>query len=167
MLDRLKMISISKQIKLKVNRRHKMKLKNPWVIAILVFAILQFWGCQKHESHHTEHPSEVEEIEGSDFSRVILTEKAIERIGLQTTQVTEIRNSAPKLVVPYSSIIYGPEGQTWIYTSPEPRTFVRYTIEIDYIKGDHVYLKAGPPVGTTVVSVGVAELYGTEFKVGH
>jgi len=25
----------------------------------------------------------------------------------------------------------------------------------------------GPPVGTTVVTVGVAELYGTEFKVGH
>jgi hypothetical protein len=28
-------------------------------------------------------------------------------------------------------------------------------------------LKDGPPAGTVVASVGVAELYGTEFKVGH
>lgn len=167
MLKRLILISISKQIKLKVNRRQEMKQIKPWVIAILALALLQFWGCQKHEAHHTEHPSEVEEIEGSDFSRIVLTERAIERIGLQTAQVTEIRNSAPKLVVPYSSIIYGPEGQTWVYTSPEPRTFVRFTVEVDYIKGDQAVLKVGPPIGTAVVSVGVAEVYGTEFKVGH
>jgi hypothetical protein len=167
MLKRLKLISFSKQVKSKVNRRHEMKQIKPWVIVILAMAILQFWGCQKHEAHHTEHPSEVEEIEGSEFSRVVLTEKAIERIDLQTSVVSEIRNSEPRLIVPYSSIIYGPEGQTWLYTSPEPRTFVRYTIDIDYIVGDQVFLKVGPPVGTTVVTVGVAELYGTEFKVGH
>ena len=167
MLNRLKMILIGKQFNLKVNRRQEMKKINPWLIAIFVAAMLQFWGCQKHTSHHMEHPAEVEEIEGSDFSRVILTERAIERIDLQTAQVIEVRNSAPKLVVPYSSILYGPEGQTWVYTSPEARTYVRYAIDIDYIKGDQVFLIAGPPVGTTVVTVGVAELYGTEFKVGH
>jgi hypothetical protein len=28
-------------------------------------------------------------------------------------------------------------------------------------------LSSGPPVGTRIVTVGVAELFGTEFGVGH
>src|SRR5262249_21598167 len=37
----------------------------------------------------TEHPAKVERIEGSDLHRVILTEKAISRIGLKTAVVRE------------------------------------------------------------------------------
>lgn len=145
-----------------------MKLKNPWIIVILAIAILQFMGCQNNnDSIHKVHPAKVEEIEGSDFSLVILTEKAIERIDLQTAEVTEIRFSPAKLVVPYSAIIYGPNGDTWVYISPEPRTFMRYTIDIDYIDGDLVVLNEGPPLGTVIATVGVVQLYGTEFKMGH
>ena len=64
-------------------------------------------------------------------------------------------------------IIYDPHGHTWVYTSPKERTFVRAEIMIDRIDGDRVYLKEGPPLGTIVASVGVAEIYGTEFEVGH
>ena len=70
-------------------------------------------------------------------------------------------------VVPYSSFLYDPDGDTWVYTSPAPRTFVRAPIDVGRIEGDLVYLRDGPPTGTTVASVGVAELYGTEFEVGH
>ena len=70
-------------------------------------------------------------------------------------------------VVPYSALIYDSHGQTWIYTSPSARTFVRHKVEIDQIQGDVAVLKDGPPAGTVVASVGAAELYGTEFKVGH
>jgi hypothetical protein len=38
---------------------------------------------------------------------------------------------------------------------------------IERVEGDNAYLSDGPPVGTVVASVGVAELYGTEFQVGH
>ena len=154
-----------KSIKNKLEK--KMKRKNPWVIVILLFAVLQFWGCQKHHKHHFEHPSSVEEIEGSEFSKVVLTEKAIERIDLQTATVEEIRFSPARMVVPYASIIYGPHGETWVYTMPEPRTFIRYIIDVDYIEGDMVVLNEGPPVGTVVVTLGAAEVYGTEFEVGH
>ena len=112
-------------------------------------------------------PSQVEHISGSDLSRVTLTKRAMERIDLQTTKVEAAMNGSTRLVVPYSSIIYDDHGGTWVYTSPEPRTFVRHKIEVASIKGDHVYLASGPPVGTVVASVGVAELYGTEFAVGH
>ena len=70
-------------------------------------------------------------------------------------------------VVPYSALIYDPEGETWVYTSPQPGTFVRHKVDVDYIEGDLAVLEEGPPTGTVVASVGVAELYGAEFKVGH
>jgi hypothetical protein len=145
-----------------------MKTKNRWIVAILVLAVLQFWACQqKDDGHHFEHPSEVEEIEGSDFSRVTFTERAMERTGVETAAVTEENSSPLKKVVPYGALIYGPEGQTWVYTSPQPRVFVRAEVEVDHIKGNKVYLMEGPPVGTIVVTVGVAEIYGTEFEIGH
>jgi hypothetical protein len=146
-----------------------MKNINRWLIALLVLTTLSFWSCQKDDDddHDFEHPSDVEDIEGSDFSRVKFTERATERIGIQTAEVVEETHSASKKIVPYSSLLYGPEGQTWIYTSPEPRVFVRLVVEVDRIEGDKVYLNNGPPVGTKVATVGVAEIYGTEFEIGH
>lgn len=145
-----------------------MKSRNRWIVGLLILAVLQFWACQKKDQdHHFEHPSEIEEIPGSEFSRVILTEKAMERTGVETAEVIQETGSPMKKVVPYGALIYGPEGETWIYTSPEPRVFVRAVVDVDYIKGDKVYLNEGPPVGTIVVKVGTAEIYGTEFEVGH
>jgi hypothetical protein len=135
------------------------------MVVVLIISGLQLSACQKsHDSHLTEHPSEIVKTPGSDLHHVILTEKAIERIGLKTDQVRE--NGDGKFV-PYSSLIYDPNGKTWVYTSPRARTFYRNECVVDYIEGDMVFLKDGPPVGTIIASVGVAELYGTEFEVGH
>ena len=149
-----------------------MSNKNRWLIAILALMLsLLFWVCQSHDdSHHTEHPANVEKIEGSDLSRVSLSEKAIERLDLKTGNVREVkvkRSNLPRKVVPYSSLIYDPQGNTWIYTSPQPRTFVRHRVDVDYIEDDLVILNEGPAVGTVIATVAVAELYGTEFAVGH
>lgn len=138
------------------------------MVILLIVACLQFMGCNNnHAEQEVEHPAVVEEIEGSDLTTVTLTERAIERIGLQTTIVTTEDSSPLKLVVPYSSIIYDYSGNAWVYISPEPRTFVRHEIDVDYIQDGSVYLNDGPPEGTVIATVGVAELYGTEFKMGH
>ncbi|MDZ7288477.1 MAG: hypothetical protein ONB44_00920 [candidate division KSB1 bacterium] len=135
------------------------------LVAALVIAGLQLTACQKHTStHHVEHPAEVKKIEGSDLSTVTLTERAMQRLDVKTDQV---REQGGKKVVPYSSLIYDPKGQTWVYTSPEPRTFVRHKVDVDKIAGDLAILNDGPPPGTVVASVAVAEIYGAEFKVGH
>ena len=113
-------------------------------------------------------PATVEAIPGSDLKRVTLTERAAERIDLKTTAVRETMVGEVQVkVVPYSSLIYDPHGGTWVYTVTAPRSFVRAAVDVDYIEGDHVFLKNGPPVGSEVASVGVAEIYGTEFEVGH
>jgi hypothetical protein len=73
---------------------------------------------------------------------------------------------AVRKVVPYASLLYDINGDTWIYTSPEPLVFVRHPVHVDYIDNDWAVLNEGPPAGTAVVAVGIAELYGTEFKIG-
>jgi outer membrane receptor for ferric coprogen and ferric-rhodotorulic acid len=142
-----------------------MRYMNRLMVTALVMAGVQITACQKHAStHKAEHPATIEKIEGSDLSRVILTERAMQRLDVKTDQV---RAQGGQMVVPYSSLIYDPKGQTWVYTSPAPRTFIRQKVEIDRITGDSVILNDGPPAGTVVATVAVAEIYGTELKVGH
>lgn len=150
-----------------------MKHSNRWLAAVLIIAGLHISACTKEvESSTTTEvgPAHVVAVKGTDLSRVTLTAKAIQRIDLKTDLVREqpvSRSASARKVVPYSSLIYDAHGQTWVYTSPEPRTFVRHKVAVDYIEGDLVVLHAGPPTGTVVASVGVAELYGAEFHVGQ
>jgi hypothetical protein len=71
-----------------------------------------------------------------------------------------------QLVVPVASLIYGLNGETWIYTSPESLQFLRVPVLVDYIMDDLVVLKEGPSAGTIVVVVGVPELHGADTGVG-
>lgn len=71
-----------------------------------------------------------------------------------------------KQIIPYAAVLYGLEGEAWVYTNPEPLVFVRHPIVIDYIDGDQAVLSEGVPAGTQVVTVGAAELLGAELGVG-
>ena len=72
----------------------------------------------------------------------------------------------PQLVVPVASLLYGLNGETWIYISPEALQFLRVPVVVDYIIGDMVVLVDGPAAGTKVAVVGVAELHGADTGVG-
>ena len=148
-----------------------MKLMTQLLAVALVTVGLLLSACSKSQNTlEIEHPAVIEQIEGSDLSKVTLTERAIQRLDLKTEQVLEMkveRTSSMRKVVPYSSLIYDPQGQTWVYTSPQPGTFIRHKVDVDYIEGNLAVLNEGPPTGTVVASIGVAELYGAEFKVGH
>ena len=109
-----------------------------------------------------EAPASMEKV--GDLNRLTLTDKAVERLGLTTEKVT--KGSA--LEVPYGALIYDGAGKTWVYTNPEPRTYIRAAVIVDKITGDKVQLRSGPPAGTDVVTVGAAELFGAEFGTkGH
>jgi hypothetical protein len=148
-----------------------MKRTEQWMAVVAILGSVTLAACQKKAAEHkAEHPAKIEPIEGSDLKRVTLTDRAIERIALKTDEVREQRvapAASPQRVVPYSSLIYDPQGKTWVYTSPQPKSFVRHSVDVDRIDGDVVVLKDGPPAGTVVASQAVAELYGAEFKVGH
>ena len=148
-----------------------MKNINWLLVAGLMILGLPLTACQRLvTTSKAESPAEVVRVEGSKLNRVTLTERAMQRIALKTDQVREqlmSRSASLRKVVPYSSLIYDAQGETWVYISPQPRTFVRHKVDVDYIEGDIAVLNDGPPVGTVVASVGVAELYGTDSGVGH
>jgi hypothetical protein len=117
------------------------------------------------DKYTIEHePASVEHIDGTDHVRVTLTERAVQRLGIDTTPVAQTANG---LVVPSSAVFVDPEGVWWVYTNPEPLVFVRHEIAITREEGGVAFLSSGPPAGTEVVTVGVTELYGVEEGVGH
>jgi len=70
-------------------------------------------------------------------------------------------------VVPYGALLYDVNGDAWVYISTAAGTYQRAPVVVDYIEDDQAVLLDGPDEGTPVVSVGAAELFGTEFGVGH
>jgi hypothetical protein len=89
-------------------------------------------------------------------------------LGVETAPIHEEQmDGTERLVVPYAAVIYGLNGETWVYTNIEPLTFRRESITVDYIEGDMAVLLDGPPAGTEVVTVAVAELYGADTGVGQ
>jgi len=118
----------------------------------------------------------LEPVEGTELSKVILSQRAAERLGIQTDHI-RLSEIAPagngggpattRKVVAHAAVLYDENGDTWTFTSPEPLTFLRQQIDIDYIDGASVVLLDGPPAGTTVVTVGAAELLGAELGVGE
>lgn len=145
-----------------------MKNINPKTLGMLILATLLLAACGPANLPVTgdkTQPSKVEPIEGSEFSRVTLTEKAAERLGIQTALVEIRQMSSEHKAVPYSAVLYGLQGETWVYTNPEPLVYIRESIVIDYIDGDWVAITDGPEVGTPVVTLGVSLLYGAEVGV--
>jgi hypothetical protein len=145
-----------------------MNASHRWLVAALLVGGTLLAGCGPRGAQPEaakEEPSRLEPIDGTDMSRVILTEEAADRLDIQTDAVTqEELDGAEHTVIPYSAVLYDVEGQAFAYTSPEPFTYVRAPLEIDKIDGDVAVLTAGPAVGTAVVTVGAAELYGAEFE---
>jgi hypothetical protein len=132
------------------------------------------------EEETTSDAVKLEPVQGSDVSRVILSPKAVERLGIKTDQIRDARLPGRRLgggaaagpvttrrVVPYPAVLYDENGDTWTFTSPAPLTFVRQRIDVDYITGGMAVLLDGPPAGTRVVTVGAIELLGAELGVGE
>lgn len=110
-------------------------------------------------------PASVEEV-SDGLWEVTLTEGGAERTGIELGAVEmSIIDGAEQLVIPYSAVMYHFDGSVWTY-SGDGLTFVRLPIEIARIADGVAVLASGPPVGTPVVTVGAAELYGVEFGIG-
>ncbi|OLC62076.1 MAG: hypothetical protein AUG80_11030 [Candidatus Rokubacteria bacterium 13_1_20CM_4_68_9] len=147
----------------------------------------------KTEMPAQSKPAKTEAVQGTELSRVTLSPKAAERLDIKTAAMRDeqvkARKSSPagagaakptaagagakervdvamsstRKVVPTSAVLYDAKGKTWVYTNPEPLVFVRHAVSIDYIDGDRAVLLDGPASGTAVVTVGAAELLGTEY----
>jgi RND family efflux transporter MFP subunit len=70
------------------------------------------------------------------------------------------------LVMPWAAVLYDIHGGTWAYEQISPHRYSRRRVEVDYVTGELAVLARGPVPGTVIVSVGAAEIFGTEFGTG-
>jgi len=126
----------------------------------LLLAALALPACKEVSEASSEEPEPytVEPIEGTDQVAVVLTDDGMQRIGLETT-------TSDGSTVPGSAIWIDTEGSEWVYTSPESGRFVREQVTVERHEDGVAMLAEGLPPGTEVVTVGVAELIGSELGI--
>jgi hypothetical protein len=166
----------------------QMRPRGGWAMAMGTTLALALLGCSSLAAQSDEPPESPVVIGKADrdgVKIVRLTRQASDRLGIETIQVRNAPASTPSggkrpvagstgaagqpTIVPYSAVLYDPEGVTWVYTVPRPLTYVREKVVVVTVGGaggTETFLSAGPPAGTTVVTTGVVELYGAELGVG-
>lgn len=143
-----------------------MKHLNYWMMLALVIAGLNLAACSPKPKTEKIQPFRLEVMEETDLKRVVLTEKAVQRLDVRTIPVrTQMVDGSEQKVIPYAAVLYDVHGAAWTYVNPQPLVFYRQAIVIAAIQDDLVMLSDGPEVGTPVVVVGAAELYGAELGV--
>ncbi len=139
-----------------------------WLILAMMLLAGLLAACTGRSGQYEKiEPAHLEPIDGTDYNRITLTERAAQRLDIHTAPIAEQDiEGASRLVLPYAALIYDINGDNWVYVSHDPLTFSRAPVNVDYIDGDMVILFDGPEPGTQVATVGVAELYGTDTGVG-
>ncbi len=112
-------------------------------------------------------PALIKPVAGSQIPQLQLTERAVQRLGVVTQPVRQATTAGQPAheVIPYAAVVYDTDGSTWTYVNTAARTYQRKPITVTEIDGDIALLSAGPPAGTAVVTVGAAELLGTEYNI--
>jgi hypothetical protein len=106
-------------------------------------------------------PARVQRVGSVD--EVVLTPAGRQRIGIK---VIESAASGKMIVVPFSALLYEPDGRTAVYTETGPLTFLRKFVTVAHVVGQQVFLSAGLTTGVQVVTVGAEELLGVQNGVG-
>lgn len=141
-------------------------------VSVIVAVGLSLAGCAAAPAATVAgvEPATLEAVGDTGIKKLTLTDKAVERLGITTVVVDSTSADDPttggnRLVIPYSALLYLPDGTTIAYTNPEGHSYVRETVVVESIRGDQAVLTSGPKVGTAVVTTGGAELWGAEFGI--
>jgi hypothetical protein len=133
----------------------------------LAASALALAACSTAPSPELASPAQVVPVAGSSIPRLELTHGAVQRLGIQTRPVAAVvpRAAGATKVIPYAAVVYDTDGSSWTYVEIAPDTYVRQPITVTVIRGDVALMSAGPTVGAQVVTVGSAELLGTEYNI--
>src|SRR5437868_8700943 len=126
-----------------------MRASRWWIVPAVLAGGLALSACSRAQEAAPEPPpARVAQIlvAGTRHQGVRLTERAAERLGVETAPV----RAAPggKLLIPAAAVEYNNDGTAFTYTSPEPLAYVQQPITIDSVAADQAVLSAGPTVGT-------------------
>jgi cobalt-zinc-cadmium efflux system membrane fusion protein len=89
------------------------------------------------------------------------------RPGMRALLTVPLRAEEDAVTIPVSAMVYDLEGGVWVYAVTREGTYARRRVALARTVGDLAVLSRGLAGGEEVVTVGAAELYGTEFGAGH
>ena len=143
-----------------------MPMKRSAVAGLVAGAAVILTGCAAAAPAEVP-PASVTQIAGSQAARLQLTDRAVQRLGIVTQPVRQTRAAGQPAheVIPYAAVVYDTDGSTWTYVNTAARTYERKPVTVTEIDGAIALLSAGPSAGTPVVTVGGAELLGTEYDI--
>jgi multidrug efflux pump subunit AcrA (membrane-fusion protein) len=135
------------------------------VVAAAVTAALA--GCSTSSPAASPPPPTftVTTTPGSSEPTITLTQLGANRIGLETAKVAVGRSGEATL--PYSALLYEPNGQAAVYVSTGTLSFQRAFVTVDTITGNTVTVTAGVTPGQRVATDGAEELLGAQNGVGE
>ena len=130
----------------------------------IVIAVAALAGCGGTSGVGGQPPSaRMERVGPHGALSVVLTRLGAQRVGIQTAVAAPAGGG--RTVVPYSALLYQPDGNSVIYTVTGPLTYTLAPVSVASIHGNQVYLTGLAP-GATVVTVGGEELLGVQDGVG-
>ncbi len=143
--------------------------------ALVLAAGLSVAGCSAGAADSGsgvgEDPASVTAIgDAGELHRIELSADAASRIGLTTDTVRVLPakragSTARLLGVSLAAVLYDQDGVTWVYAQTAPLTFQREQVTVSGVSGDLAILTSGPAPGTSVATMGAAELRGSEDGV--
>ncbi len=86
--------------------------------------------------------------------------------GQRVAVALPLRYEEESLVVPWSAVVHDVNGGAWVYENVSPQNYVRRRVQVQRVVDAEAVLSSGPPVGTAVVTQGVAEIFGKEMGFG-
>lgn len=89
--------------------------------------------------------------------------RAGERIAIE---IPAREHQQEALVIPFNAVLHDIHGGQWVYAKTGEHAYTRRRIQVARIAGKDAILASGPLAGTTIVTDGSAELFGTEFMTG-
>ena len=123
-------------------------------------------GCAPTASDQSSPPTAtLQTTPGSSVPSVVLTQLGKQRIGLNTAPVGTGPGGAATL--PYSALLYEPDGTPAVYVPTGPLTFLRHLVKVAAIRGNTVVVTSGVTPGQSVVTSGAEELLGVQNGVGE
>ena len=78
-----------------------------------------------------------------------------------------LETSQRGLVVPDAAVLYDIHGDAWVYQDMGDNAYARRRVQIARHVAGRAVIARGIAEGISVVTAGAAELFGTEFGVGH
>lgn len=89
------------------------------------------------------------------------------RVGQRVAVALPLAGRTAGLAIPSEAIVRDIYGGEWVYEQTAADTYVRQRIEVAAERDGKALLAHGLRTGSSIVTVGAAELFGTEFGAAH